>query len=97
MLIAAVDDREAARLLDGAAAAIARVLADLRATLDIERAVIGGGVGLASGFLARIEAALSSEPARFRPELIAAALGHDSGLIGAAGLVDNRRSRRLNT
>jgi N-acylmannosamine kinase len=59
------------------------VLVDLKATLDIDLAVIGGGVGLARGFRACIEAAVSREPDRFRLPVVAAALGHDAGLIGA--------------
>jgi N-acylmannosamine kinase len=86
LFMLAESDPDAALLLDQAAAAIGRALADLRATLDIERAVIGGGVGLARGFRPRIEAALAREPARFRCPVTAASLGHDAGLVGAADL-----------
>jgi N-acylmannosamine kinase len=81
---------DAATLLDGAATAIARAIADLHATLDLNRALIGGGVGLAEGFLARIETALAREPTRFRCPLLVASLGHDAGLVGAADLASGR-------
>lgn len=80
-------DPTAAALIDRAAAAIARLLADLKAALDLDLAAIGGGVGLADGFLGRIEHALAAEPRQFRLPLRPAALGHDAGLIGMADLL----------
>ncbi|HMG51269.1 MAG TPA: N-acetylmannosamine kinase [Inquilinus sp.] len=79
-------DAAAAALIDRAAAAIARLLADLRAALDLDLAVVGGGVGLAEGFLERVNRALAVEPPQFRIVLRPAALGHDAGLIGMADL-----------
>jgi N-acylmannosamine kinase len=83
LFAASADDRDAAGLVDDAAAAIARVLGNLKATLDLDLAVIGGGVGLASRLLPRIEVGVSREPDRFRVPVVHAALGHDAGLIGA--------------
>ncbi|WP_225769841.1 N-acetylmannosamine kinase [Inquilinus sp. Marseille-Q2685] len=80
-------DPTASALIDRAAAAIARLLADLKAALDLDLAVIGGGVGLADGFLSRVELALAAEPRQFRLPLRPAALGHDAGLIGMADLM----------
>ncbi len=92
-LLAAADP-DAAVLVDEAAAAIARVLGDLKAALDLDLAVIGGGVGLASGFLPHIAAAVRREPDRFRVPVVAAALGHDAGLIGACDWALQSLSRR---
>lgn len=80
-------DPAAAALIDRAAAAIARLLSDLKAALDLDLAVIGGGVGLADGFLGRAEHALAAEPRQFRLPLRPARLGHDAGLIGMADLL----------
>ncbi|OWJ68045.1 N-acetylmannosamine kinase [Inquilinus limosus] len=80
-------DPAASALIDRAAAAIARLLADLKAALDLDLAVIGGGVGLADGFLGRVDQALAAEPRQFRLPLRPAALGHDAGLIGMADLM----------
>lgn len=88
-------NRDAADLVGDAAAAIARVLGNLKATLDLDLAVIGGGVGLASGFLPRIEAGVSREPDRFRLPVVAAALGPDAGLIGACDWTSRARSGRV--
>jgi N-acetylmannosamine-6-phosphate 2-epimerase/N-acetylmannosamine kinase len=86
-VFAAAADGEAwarAALAD-AAAALAAALRDVQRLVDPERVVVGGGVGLASGFLDALEAALGPEGADVaRPRLARAALGHDAGLIGAA-------------
>lgn len=86
----AVHDPAAAALVDRAASAIARLLADLRAALDLELAVVGGGVGLAPGFLDRVTRTMATEPPQFRIALHPAALGHDAGLIGMADLTPGR-------
>jgi len=73
-------------ILGNAAAELAAALAGLQAVVDPERIVIGGGVGLADGFLDRLRAALAGYPDVFVPELVPAALGVDAGVIGAADL-----------
>jgi N-acylmannosamine kinase len=79
----ASDDPCAESILADAAAGVAEAIANAHITLDLQRAVIGGSVGLATGMLARIQAALDSYPPIFRVPLAAARLGADSGLIGA--------------
>ena len=69
-------------LIDLSAVAIAELCANLKAMLDIERVAIGGGVGLADGYLARVQHALDLEPELFRPQIVPAALGSDAPLIG---------------
>jgi N-acylmannosamine kinase len=70
--------------LEESAGLIAAKLADLRVTLGISRAVIGGGLGLASGYLERLKNNLEKLGALYHLELVPAALGVDAGLIGAA-------------
>jgi N-acylmannosamine kinase len=70
-------------ITDRAARAIARLIADLTSILGLDRVAVGGSIGLASGFLPSVVEHLGSEPVLFRPEVVAATLGHDSGLIGA--------------
>ena len=77
-------DPRADAILDAAAAATARAFADLAALLDPDRIVVGGGVGLAPGYLELVAAHLAAEPELFRPPLARAELGADAGLIGAA-------------
>jgi predicted NBD/HSP70 family sugar kinase len=77
-------DPRADAVIGRAAEVAARALADLAALLDPDLVVVGGGVGLAPGYLGLVEAALAREPALFRPPLAPAALGADAGLVGAA-------------
>ena len=82
-------DARTALAADGAeialvVAELARGLVTLQAIADPACVVVGGGLGLAPGFLGRIEAALAAHPVVLRPRLVAAALGADAGLIGVA-------------
>ena len=70
-------------ILDASAARFARLCHNLTLALDPEVIVIGGGIGLAPGYLERVQTHLS--PA-FPPNLVLAALGTDAGLIGIAAL-----------
>ncbi|QRM29969.1 putative N-acetylmannosamine-6-phosphate 2-epimerase [Microvirga sp. VF16] len=81
----------AERIVDEAVDHLALALPGLQAVLDPQVMVIGGGVGLAPGFLARLENALSRFPTALRPSLSLASLGADAGLLGAADLLDRRR------
>lgn len=69
-----------------AMAALAAVLPGLQAVLDPAVMVIGGGVGLAEGYLSELAAAMPEVLPRFRPGLVAARLGAEAGLIGIADL-----------
>lgn len=80
----------AALVIDRSAARIARLATNLQLALDPARIVIGGGVGLAPGFLPRIAAHLDHLPDLTRPTLVPAALGADAGLIGIAALTENQ-------
>jgi glucokinase len=74
-------------LVEAAAQALGRELAALVNALDPEAVIVGGGLGLAPGFMERVVA-------RMRPQIYAAAtrdlavlrsgLGVDAGVIGAA-------------
>ncbi|WP_068116053.1 ROK family protein [Tropicimonas marinistellae] len=70
-------------IIDGSAAAVAEMCANLTACLGIDRVVLGGGIGLADGYEERIRFHLESEPPLFRPELVLAQLGQDGVLLGA--------------
>lgn len=69
----------------------ARLCETLQAVLDPHLIVVGGGIGLADGYLDRVARALAPCHAALHPTLVRAALGADSGLLGAADLA--RRSR----
>lgn len=74
----------AVAIVSGAASGLAALFADLAATVDVELVVLGGGVGLADGFLALVSAAMESQPAIYRRPVVQAELGADAGLFGAA-------------
>lgn len=82
---AAQGDPEAVTKLDDSARLVAFKLADLRAALGIERAAIGGGLGLSPGYIGRVRRVLHGlgEPWDGL-EIVPAALGADAGLVGAA-------------
>jgi N-acylmannosamine kinase len=65
------------------AQAIARLVADLTAVLGLDAVAIGGGIGLAPGYLPLVLSHLDEEPTLFRPRVTLAQLGTDSGLVGA--------------
>jgi len=74
------------------AALIAWRVADVAALLGVTRVALGGSVGLRPGYLALVRSALSHFPQRYRPEVVAADLGADAGLIGAAGWAETVRA-----
>ncbi|GLR09601.1 N-acetylmannosamine kinase [Mixta theicola] len=75
---------QATRLIQQSARTIARLIADLKASYDCQYVVLGGSVGLASGYLPLVTSFLSQEPAAFHTTIIAAHYQHDAGLLGAA-------------
>jgi N-acylmannosamine kinase len=84
VILQAKTDAGANTKLEESAGLIAAKLADLRVTLGITRAVIGGGLGLAPGYLERLKTHLEKLPDLYHLELMPAVLGVDAGLIGAA-------------
>ena len=76
----------AEELIDGSARGVAALCADIQLTLDPARIVIGGGVGLAPGYLDRVTAHLAALRTDLRPALCPAALGANAGVLGIAAL-----------
>ena len=54
--------------------------------LDPKRIVIGGGIGLATGYLDQMREQLAGINDRLRPVLVPAKLGSRAGIIGVASL-----------
>ena len=82
-IFAAAGQPWAEAILNASALRVARLCQNLQLALDPPLIVIGGGIGLAPGYLTRIKALFD---ASFRPTLARAALGADSGIIGIAAL-----------
>ncbi len=76
----------AERAIAASAARVARLCLDIQRMFDPACIVIGGGVGLAPGYLERVAGALAHLPDLMRPTLVPAALGRDAGVIGIAEL-----------
>lgn len=83
---AAAGHADASALLDDAANHLANAVANLAAICDVDRVSLGGGVGLAQGFIERVSRAMQSLPVAFRRSLGLAVGGADAGLLGAADL-----------
>lgn len=81
-------DERAEHVVDEAAHALAAMIADLTAACDPDVVRLGGGVGLAPGFAARVGDALHDVPAVFRRPIETALGGADAGLLGAAALAE---------
>lgn len=75
---------------------LAVACANIQLALAPERIVIGGSIGLAAGYIDRINKALSELPLRQRPSLIAAQLGTHAGIVGIAQLALTSTIREVN-
>jgi predicted NBD/HSP70 family sugar kinase len=83
---ATAGDAWANEIIDASAQKVALLCADIQLLFDPRRIVIGGGIGLAAGFLDRVRANLKGLSPRLRPALVAAKLGANAGLVGVADL-----------
>lgn len=70
-------------IVNRSAQAIADLCANLNALLGVEKVILGGSIGLAEGYKQRVCDYLHEEPALFHTEIVCAALGQDSVLLGA--------------
>lgn len=73
------------------ASRVALLCRDIQMMFAPKRIVIGGGIGLATGYLETIGAQLTDLPPRLAPHLVAASLGPHAGIIGAADLAARRQ------
>ncbi|MDX3926293.1 MAG: putative N-acetylmannosamine-6-phosphate 2-epimerase [Shinella sp.] len=67
---------------------VAGLCRDIKLALDVDRIVIGGGIGLAEGFFAAVRGFADEAPPHLRPDIYPATLGGDAGVIGAAALAN---------
>lgn len=73
------------------ASRVALLCRDIQMMFAPKRIVIGGGIGLASGYLDAVGAQLRGLPSHLAPRLVAASLGPHAGIIGAADLAGRNR------
>lgn len=91
---AASGEKWARTLIDQSGAAIAELCASLVAGWGIERVILGGGIGLAPGYLDLVQTHLRQEPELFRPEIVRSSLGKHSALFGAVSVAIERNSQQ---
>ena len=80
--------------IEASARRVGQLCRNLQLLTDPEVIVIGGGVGLASGYLARVEGHLARLAPLYRPTLTPAALGSEAGVIGIAALAHQEAQQR---
>jgi len=79
----------AEQVIQESAKAIATLCCNLKACLDLDVIVIGGGVGLAKGYMERVNHYINERPTPFQVKLVAAKGDHDACLLGAASLFEH--------
>ena len=83
---AARGENWAVRILDQSADAVASLVLNIQLMFDPPCIIVGGGVGLAPGYLDLVNLRLANVPPAQKPGLRSAALGKHAGVIGAADL-----------
>ena len=83
-------DQQAMTVVNDSARAIAELLANIKALVDVDVAVLGGSVGLAEGYLQRVEHFIEQTPSIYRVPVKPAHLGGDAGIYGAEKLVQEQ-------
>ena len=78
-------------LIATSARRVGRLAHDLQLMFDPHVTVVGGGVGLAPGYMDRVAQSVAHFQPLVRPTLVHAALGRDAGVIGVAALAQNNR------
>ena len=89
-------DLWADELINESATQIARLCSNLQLLFDPHAIVLGGGVGLAPGYLTRVKSNLENQLAHVSPNLASAALGVNAGVLGIAALADFYSARETN-
>jgi N-acetylmannosamine-6-phosphate 2-epimerase / N-acetylmannosamine kinase len=80
----------AVEIIEGVAKRFARLCCDIQLSIDPARIVIGGGVGLADGFLQRVKTEAAALEPSAMPNIQAAVLGARAGIIGVADLASRK-------
>jgi len=84
---------QAEEIIAASAKAIAILCCNLKATLDLDVIVLGGGVGLAHAYLQRVQRCILQHPNAFQVPIVAAKGDYDACLLGAAFQFNKEGSR----
>lgn len=85
-VFAARDNPHHAEVIASSAGRVARLCRNLQMLIAPERIVIGGGIGLAPGYLQQVRSGLDGLDDQRRPRIEPATLGADAGILGVAAL-----------
>ncbi len=88
-VFAAASEPWAETLIAASAGRVAALCRNVQLAVDPEIIVIGGGIGLAPGYLDRVRSALADADPIVRPRVAPAALGGDAGIVGVAALAED--------
>lgn len=80
----AKEEPVADQIIETSAHAIATLCCNLKASLDLEVIVLGGGVGLAAGYIERVQKHIANKPSVFQVSILPAKGDYDACLLGAA-------------
>lgn len=80
-------NKNAQKIVNTSAQAIANLIADLKMVLDIELVALGGSVGLAPGYIQLVQHYLARQPKPYQIKIQLAVCGANAGLIGVANWV----------
>ncbi|HDV5389521.1 TPA: N-acetylmannosamine kinase [Vibrio cholerae] len=75
---------KAEAIINRSVQAVATLCCNLKACLDLDIIVLGGGIGLAEGYLERLNKAIQSRPSVFHVPVTSAYGDYDACLLGAA-------------
>jgi len=81
-------DEQCGKVIEDAVSALAAMIADLVASLDLDVIRLGGGVGLVPTFLNRLRDTMERLPPVYRRPIEPARGGAEAGLLGVAALLD---------
>lgn len=95
-VFARIDEPWAEAIVAASAARVAGLCRNLQLALEPARIVIGGGIGLAPGYLGRVAAAVAGTEPVLTPRLVPAGLGANAGIVGVAALATQSMSNREN-
>lgn len=83
-------DEQCGKVIEDAVNALAAMIADLVAGLDLDVIRLGGGVGLVPSFLNRLRDTMERLPPVYRRPIEPARGGAEAGLLGVAALLDEK-------
>lgn len=83
-------DEQCGKVIEDAVSALAAMIADLVASLDLDVIRLGGGVGLVPTFLNRLRDTMERLPPVYRRPIEPARGGAEASLLGVAALLDEK-------